>query len=190
MKDKIIFCCIGVFSGAIIMTVIISLFKGQWDFQVNIIDMSMLLATILLSVAVVYLTKSLDKKDIVRNLVVKELDELCEIYQTNSDIIKDLNDGKINLDTARQEVKMTFHKGDLVIDCIRKEIEESFPKFKKQNSVNFVELTATYYKWLTDGALMKKRFQVDLDFQKAHETILRNTITTIKLVTHKLVKSV
>lgn len=66
----------------------------------------------------------------------------------------------------------------------------SFPKFKKQNSVNFVELTAKYYKWLTDGALMKKRFQVDLDFQKAHETILRNTLTTIKLVTHKLVKSV
>lgn len=189
MLEKILYGFIGFLLGIIITTLIFLFIPCQWDYEINIIDFLTLIATIALSVAVVYLTKSLDKKDIVRDMLIKDFNELFDIYSTNSDTIKKLNAGEIDINTAREEVKMTFHKGDLVIDCIRQEITESFPKFKKYNNVNFVELTSKYYKWLTDGDFMKTDFQVTLDFQKSHETILRNTLTTMKIVCHKLIKS-
>ncbi len=189
-NDRIIYCVIGLLVGALVTSMVVLSCKWQWDYTINIIDFSTLLATIGLSVAVVFLTKSLDKKDVVRDMLVQDLKELCDVYSANSDIIKKLSSGDISIDTARDEIKMVFHKGDLVIDCIREELKESFPKFKKENDVNLIELTTTYYKWLTDGDLMKNDFQITLDYQKEHETILRNTIKPIKLVIHKLVKVV
>lgn len=189
MQGKILYGILGLILG-IILTALAFLFtQWKWDFNLNIIDFLTLIATIALSVAIVYLTKMLDHKDLIRNMLVEDFMELCNIYRVNSEIIQRLNIGEIDIETAREEIKMTFHKGDLLIDCLREEIIETFPHFKKSNDVNLVELTSKYYKWLTDGELMKNNFQVTLEFQKAHETMLRNTLTKIKLVSHKLVKS-
>lgn len=189
MLGKILYGVLGLLVGITLTALVILFVHWQWDFSMNIIDLLTLIATIALSIAIVYLTKILDHKDLIRNMLIEDFDELCNVYRSNSEIIQRLNSGEIDIETAREEIKMTFHKGDLLIDCLRKEINESFPNFKKSNDVNLIELTSKYYKWLTDGDLMKNNFQVTLEFQKGHETILRNTLTTIKLVSHKLVKS-
>lgn len=191
MKEKHIYGLIGLIIGGIIVALCILCFKGHMDFSINIIDLVMSLATIYLSIAVVYLSKSLDKKDIIRDLVVTDIEELCSIYQNNSEVIAKLEAKTIELKDAREEINMNFHKGDLVIDLITAEIKESFPKFNKSNVDILVRLTTGYYKWLTGGNLMnQKNFTVDLNFQKEHETVLRNTIKSLKLLKHQLVKSV
>lgn len=181
----------GVLTGAI-LTALVNQWCGlKWDNIINIIDFATLLATIGLSVAVVYLSKSLDKKDIIRDLVANDIEELCSIYQSNSVTIEKLDTKTLNLQEARDEVNMNFHKGDLVIDLITEEIKESFPKFNKKNEDILLRLTTGYYKWLTGGDFMtKKNFTVNLNFQKEHETVLRNTIKSLKLLKHQLVKSV
>lgn len=191
MSEKWLYSVIGLIMGGTISALAILFAKCQWDFNLNIIDLLTLFATILLSFVVVYFTKSLDKKDLIRDLVVTDIEELCSIYQNNADIISKLDGKQLELKEAREEVNMNFHKGDLVIDLITEEIKESFPNFNKNNEGLLVRLTTGYYKWLTGGVFMtKKSFSVDLDFQKKHETELRNTIKSLKLLKHKLVKSV
>ena len=150
----------------------------------------MLVATIVLSITVIYLTKALNKKDIVRDLVVTDLKELSILYEHNSEIFSKLQKGEIQLEVARKEVRMIFHKADLIIDCINKEIKESFPKFlEKTKGVNLIELTTTYYKWVTGGEFFdEEKFQVTTEFLKSHETSLYNTTSSIKLIIHKLIK--
>ena len=190
MPEKILYGVVGLLIGIVITALVILCVHWQSDYSINIVDFLTLIATMALSVAIVYLTKMLDHKDIVRHMLIADFDELCNIYRTNSDVIQKLNSKDITIDAAREEIKMTFHKGDLLIDCLRQEISESFPDFKKNNTVNLIELTSMYYKWLTDGEFMTKGFQVSSEFQKAHETKLRHTLTTIKLVSHKLAKSI
>lgn len=180
----------GFLSGCFVSAMVILLIQGIWDFNVNIVDLLMLVATIVLSIAVIYLTKALNKKDIVRDLVVTDLKELSVLYEHNSEIFSKLQKGEIQLEAARKEVRMIFHKADLIIDCINKEIKESFPKFlEKIKGVNLLELTTTYYKWVTGGEFFdEKKFQVTTEFLKSHETSLYNTTSSIKLIIHKLIK--
>ena len=119
-----------------------------------------------------------------------DLKELSALYEHNSELFSKLQKGEIQLEVARKEVRMIFHKADLIIDCINKEIKESFPKFlEKTKGVNLLELTTTYYKWVTGGEFFdEKRFQVTTEFLKSHETSLYNTTSSIKLIIHKLVK--
>lgn len=69
----------GFLSGCFVSAMVILLIQGIWDFKVNIVDLLMLVATIVLSIAVIYLTKALNKKDIVRDIVVTDLKnyQLC-----------------------------------------------------------------------------------------------------------------
>ena len=176
----------GFLSGCFVSAMVILLIQGIWDFNVNIVDLLMLVATIVLSIAV----KALNKKDIVRDLVVTDLKELSVLYEHNSEIFSKLQKGEIQLEAARKEVRMIFHKADLIIDCINKEIKESFPKFlEKIKGVNLLELTTMYYKWVTGGEFFdEKKFQVTTEFLKSHETSLYNTTSSIKLIIHKLIK--
>lgn len=177
-------------SGCFVSAIVILLIQGIWNFNVNIVDLLMLIATIVLSITVIYLTKALNKKDIVRDLVVTDLKELSVLYEHNSEIFSKLQKGEIQLEVARKEVRMIFHKADLIIDCINKEIKESFPKFlEKTKGVNLIELTTTYYKWVTGGEFFdEKKFQITTEFLKSHETSLYNTTSSIKLIIHKLIK--
>lgn len=189
MKNKIQSILIFL-SGCIITAFVILFVKGEWDFGINIIDLLMLIATIVLSVGVLYLTKSLDKKDIVRDLIAADLQSLIDLYKHNSDIFIKLQNGEIDLDTARKEVRMVFHKADLIIDCINEEVKESFPEFlKKVDDVDLLKLTSKYYKWVTGGDFFEdEKFKVLTEFVKNHETYLYNTLSSIKLITHKLVR--
>lgn len=189
MKQAIIYILI-LLCGIAIGCLVPLFISWEWDFQINIVEFVSALSTIILSIVVVFLTKSLDKKDVIRDYIVRDFDELCSLYQTNSDIIAKMTVEGADMIALKDEIRMVFHKGDLVIDCIKQEINESFPKFKNSNDVNLVEITTPYYKWLTDESMMKKDFRVDIDFQKMHETKLRNTISNLRIVTHKLVKSI
>ena len=177
-------------AGCCVSALVILIVKGVWDFSVNIIDMLMLIATIVLSVVVIFLTKALNKKDIVRDLVVADLKDLSELYEQNSNILKKLQQGQIELEEARKEVLMVYHKADLIIDCINKEMAESFPKFSQNAAdVDLVKLTTKYYKWVTGGDFIEeKKFVVTTAFLKEHETSLYNTTSSIKLIIHKLIK--
>ena len=177
-------------AGCCVSALVILIVKGVWDFSVNIIDLLMLIATIVLSVVVIFLTKALNKKDIVRDLVVADLKELSALYEQNSGIFSKLQQGKMELEAARKEVRMVFHKADLIIDCINKEVNESFPKFLvKAKDVNLLELTTKYYKWVTGGEFVdEQNFTVTTEFLKEHETSLYNTTSSIKLIIHKLIK--
>lgn len=83
----------GFLSGCFVSAMVILLMQGIWDFKVNIVDLLMLVATIVLSIAVIYLTKALNKKDIVRDLVVTDLKELSVLYEHNSEIFSKLQKG-------------------------------------------------------------------------------------------------
>ena len=52
----------GFLSGCFVSAMVILLIQGIWDFKVNIVDLLMLVATIVLSIAVIYLTKALNLK--------------------------------------------------------------------------------------------------------------------------------
>lgn len=188
MKKEYVYGLIGILIGAVCTALIILFAKGQWDFSINIIDLLMLMATVMLSITVVYLSKSLDKKDVIRDVVVKDIEHLCDIYLANSEVISKLQKQELSLDEAKSEVNMIFHKGDLVIDMICSEFQKSFPKFHKEKKDALMNITTSYYKWLTGGDLMNdKAFTVSLNFQREHETQLLNTIKAIRLIQFEFV---
>ena len=92
---------------------------------------------------------------------------------------------------------MLFHKSDLLIDCIKNELEESFPGFlekenkkenKKEEKNYIAKLTTPYYNWVTGGKLYEENFRIDSEFIKDHENCLRKTTSSLKLVIHEFVR--
>lgn len=188
-KSIVIWSILSFIVGVSISAIVILFVNAQWDFSLNILDLLMLFITGGLSVVIVYLTKSLDKKTIISDFIVDDFNELCKLYHSNSEIISKLGKNDIDLKMARDEIRMVFHQADLVIDCIRKEVNESMPSFQKYNNDNLVEMTSNYYKWLTDGDIMNDpTFQISVNFQKEHETKVRQTLTALKIFMHKIVK--
>jgi len=177
------------FLAGIVTSALIVLFcNGKWDFNINIVDLLMLIATIVLSIVVLYLAKALDKKDIVRDIIINDIKELTSLYDHNSELFNELQNGKIDLDDTREKVMMVFHKSDLVIDSIREELNESFPKFCDKTKINLVEITTPYYKWVTGGSFFDdKNFHINSEFMKNHQTSLYNTTSSLKLIIHKLI---
>lgn len=158
--------------------------RGIFSYSVNIVELYSCIATTILAVVVVYLTKSLEKKDIARDIITKDLLELCSTYESNVRILERLEKGELSLDIARSEINMTFHRGDIITDMISKELKESFPDFHD----GIQNIATSYWKWLTGNDLHNSDFQIDKKFQKEHETHLRNTITQIRIVIHQLIK--
>lgn len=174
--------------GAALGIGLIALIKGYVCYQINIIDLLMLIATIFLAVAVVYLTRSLEKKDTARDLVTTDLLELCEILNSNQKTLNRLSSQQINVEDAKAEIRMSFHRGDLMIDMVNNEIKESFPSFLKSEQ-ELENLITPYWKWLTDGDMQEANFVINTQFIRAHETHLRQTIAKIRLMIHRLVKN-
>ncbi len=156
-------------------------------YQINIIDLLMLIATIFLAVAVVYLTRSLEKKDTARDLVTKDLLELCDTLNSNQGILSELSKHNMTLDDAKAEIRMVFHRSDLLTDMVNNEIKESFPKFLTTDK-EIENITTPYWKWLTDGDMQEANFAISQQFMRAHETQLKQTVAKIRLVIHRLVK--
>ena len=115
--------------------------------------------------------------------------ELCEVYSRNILIIEKLNKQEISIADANTDIRMTFHRGDVIAEMITKEINESFPDFLKDKS-EIQNLTTSYWKWLTDGDMQEANFAISQSFIKAHETEYRKTISNIKMIIHRLIKSV
>ena len=183
MKKTLLYI-LGIPALCLLIFVILMMIKGRLQYEVNIIDLCSFFVTIILAIIVVYLTKPLEKKDFARDIISKDLLELCAVYEQNLQILKMLEKKEISLDNARSEVNMTFHRGDIIADMITKEVKESFPSF----SLDIEKITTSYYKGITGGKLQFSDFQIDNSYQKEHETKLRNTITEIRLIIHRLIK--
>ena len=85
-------------------------------------------------------------------------------------ILEQLSKGEISLDDAKTDIRMTFHRGDVISDMILEEIKESFPKFlNDKNSIQ--NLATSYWKWLTDGDMQEANFVISQQFLK--EPIVR-----------------
>lgn len=167
---------------------------GIWDFNVNIIDFLMLIATIVLSILVLYLARDLNKKDIakdiIRDLIINDMRELISLYEQNSMLFLDLKKNQINLEDARDKIRMIFHKADLEIDSIKHELNEHFQGFWDKAGNNIVEITTPYYKWVTGGKLYDIDFNINREFIEKHETILHNTTSSLKLIIRNLIRCV
>lgn len=182
---KILFIFIG---AGLAISVMLAL-NGYFNYEINIIDLLMLIATVALSIIVLYLTKRLEKKDIIRDITISDLNELCSLYNKNSESFKDFESKKISLEQLQKDINMTFFKADLMIDRINLEFKESFTRLITKYPDSRLEfITRPYWKWVTDGELMKKDFKFTPTYMKGHETKLSNVITQIKLVIHQLVK--
>ncbi len=166
-----------------------AIYDGCLDYNINIIDALMLVITTALTVSVVYLGNSLNKKNTACDIIVKDLMELCEVYSKNILIIEKLNKQEISLEDAKTDIRMTFHRGDVIIEMITKEIQESFPNFLKDNN-EIQNLPTTYWKWLTDGDMQDANFKISQSFLKAHETEYRKTVSNIRLIIHRLIKNI
>ncbi len=174
--------------GIVVILVILSFIKGWLNYEINIIDALMLVITTALTVAVVYLGNSLNKKDMARDIISKDLMELCDVYSRNMWILEQFNKGEISLNDAKADIRMTFHRGDVISDMIIEEIKESFPKFLEDEK-EIQNLATSYWKWLTDGDMQEADFIISQQFIKEHETRVRKTISEIRLVIHRLIKS-
>lgn len=161
---------------------------GIWDFTINIIDLLMLVSTVALSILVIFLAKRLEKKDIVRDIIIKELDELCDTINLHSSYLSALKDKKATIEETQSKVKMAFFNLDLLIDRINKQLEVSFSRFFKNNPSLLQNVTTPYYKWLTGGKLMEKDFMIDDSFIRDNNTELNKTISDIKLVIHQIIR--
>lgn len=185
--NKITISLLSIFIGIGIGIGGIAIIRGYMCYQINIIDLLMLIATVFLAVAVVYLTRSLEKKDTARDLVTADLLELCDTLNCNQNTLNKLSNQQISLNDAKAEIRMVFHRGDLLTDMVNSEIKESFPKFLKTDKE--LENTITpYWKWLTDGDMQEANFAISPQFIRAHETQLRKTVANIRLMIHRLVK--
>lgn len=191
MKRQVIYYILCFFAGSLAIGAIIMCWKGYFDFSINIIDFLMLIVTIVLSIAIIYLSKAIEKEDVVRDILVADINELCTIYFQNTQVLINLQNKQIDIATARAEIMLQFNKIDLIIDCIKEEFSQSFPKFMIDENINLVEITTPYYKWLTgESSLFEKDITIDQKFLKEHETNMRKTTTALKLIVHKLVKRV
>lgn len=181
---------IGALVGGLAVSLLFLLCNWEWNFSLNVVDFAMLLATIILSIVVVFLTKRLENKDIIRNIIIEDLNILCDLYQQNSGILTLLSDEKIAIESARDKINMQFFKADLQIDRINKELAASFASYYKNNKMQLEQITSSYFKWLTGGSFMESRFSISSSFIKEHEIQLNNTVSDIKVVVHKLVAGI
>ena len=179
---------IGVVVGIVVTLVILSSVRGCINYEINIVNALTLVITTLLTIAVVYLGNSLNKRYVARDMISKDLMELCDVYSRNMSILEQLSKDEISLDDAKADIRMTFHRGDVISEMILEEMKESFPKFlEDKNAIQ--NLSTSYWKWLTDGEMQEVDFVVSQPFLKDHETRLRKTISDIRLVIHRLIKS-
>lgn len=164
-------------------------FKGHMDYNVNIINFLSFISTCTLAVFVCFLTKSFNKKDEIRQMVINELKELYHLFETTPQIFLQFERGDIDIEKTHEMVNLVFHKSDLIIDRINKELKISFPKlYNKYNEDFLCQITNKYYRWLTGDTLFKKDFTVTEQFKKENETNMYNTVSDIILIIHKLLK--
>ena len=71
-------------------TIVLMIVKGTLCYSVNVVELCSFLATIALAIVVVFLTKSLEKREIVRDMIAKDLLELCSTYESNVHILEKL----------------------------------------------------------------------------------------------------
>lgn len=93
--------------GIVVILVILSFIKGRINYEINI-DTLMLIITTALTIAVVYLGNFLNKKDVARGIISRDLMELCDVYSRNMSILEQLSKGEISIDDAKTDIRMTF----------------------------------------------------------------------------------
>lgn len=158
----------------------------EMDTTIGLIDSLNLIATVLIAIVIPFsVQKWVDNKKIIRDIIVKDIVSLIDLYFGNTDILESFRDGTIDLETARSKVRKTFHKGDTIIDGLNEQLISAHLKEK----VDLKSITEPYFKYLTNGNLFGSQdFVCDNDFISKHEIELRKTTTQLKLSIHKVVR--
>jgi hypothetical protein len=176
-------------AGCAITALVMLLYYGHFNYEINVIDLLMLIATIALSIIVLYLSKRLENKDIIRDITISDLNDLCDIYKNNSELFDEFDTKSLAQEQLQKKIILNFHKADLLIDRIDSQFKESFPKMLNNHSESrLVTITSPYWKWVTGGELMEKNFKITPTYIKGHETQLSKVVGELKLTIHQLVK--
>lgn len=164
------------------------IYYGCCDFTINVIDMLMLLATIALSITALYLSKRFENNDIIKDITISDLKDLCNIYKNNSTLLNSFNTK--DQESLTKEIIFNFNKADSLIDQINSQFKESFPKMlnKEETTSHLEKITSPYWKWLTGGELMNDNFNITPKYIKEHESNLNKVIGELKIIIHRLVK--
>ena len=175
--------------GIIVTVITMTLHKWQWDYEVNIISLLSVFVTAILAIIVLYLSKKIEKKDIIRDLIVSDIKDLCKLFSSSSEILNKFEQKNTDLITMQKEIRLMFHRAELIIDRVNKELEESFTMYYKSNKDLILVITSPYYKWLTGEQLYCDNFTMTEGFMKEHETRLYKVISDLRVSIHKFVKS-
>lgn len=154
----------------------------NWAF--NFADIITVLATVIVSIVVIYIAKSFNNDDVARQFIIDDLNKLCNTYINIGKKIDKLhkkvsseNIVAIN-DEAKKRIQLLFGDGDLLIDQINEELKAVYGH---SDDRYLRDASDEYYRFVTDGDLWSKSdYIVTLEYIKENNERLNNTISKIK----------
>lgn len=156
-------------------------------FDVNFAQIFSLLVTLFLAFYIPsVISKKINNKNILRDLIIKDLELLEANYQRNIEVLKLLKDKEISISEAQNKISFIFHEGDLYIDRIQQQLKMSFFPFSKKEKKSLRSMTNEYFTWLTGGDLFTDSFNIDSKFIQIHQTLLSKNNCAIRLFLHRL----
>lgn len=153
--------------------------------QLNLVEFATLLMTIIIAFGIpIYIQTHVDNKKVIKEIIVKDIEALIEIYYDNMSILMQLKQGALKLEDAQQKIRFVFHRGDLIVDGLTKQLNGIGIS---KDEILVTEITEAYYKYLTDGSLYDSKFVIKNDFIHSHEVQLKKVTTALKMVIQKVI---
>lgn len=153
--------------------------------QVNLVEVANLIMTLILAISIpIYIQGKIDNNKVVKDLIVKDIMGLIDNYCDNAEILMQLQQQQITLLDTQEKVRLVLHRGDLIVDGITAQLRGIGIS---KDKILITEITAPYYKYLTNGNLYENSFTIDKDFIQAHEVELRKVATELKKIIQQLI---
>lgn len=170
---------------------ICSLNGFEIDATINILDFASLLVTIIIATFVpILIKKAIDDNRGIKEMLIEEIKDLLEILERNHNLISDLfSDGHEIKSNHRDTVRYNFYEAELKIDCLKLQLEVSYPK-KSSIAKEAFDDYLKYKSFLTDGKFMiSSNKNIDYDFYQQDNNkfavLRKNLLISIHKI-HKL----
>lgn len=98
----------------------------------------------------------IEDKRLIKELLTSDTKHLIDNYNDNSIALSKLFNNEIDHENAQEQIRMTFHRGDLILDGTNAQL-------RKANLFGFslIEVTTPYYKHLTDNSFYENEFSIE-----------------------------